>query len=96
MFQHISFGPFTDFLASLDIDEYFIPMGNWTDLKHWIKEGVSNSTNILTFKSVRASPNYEYMQPYWDGEKCGVNESDARCVIQRPDALYLETYNCGK
>lgn len=92
----LRFGPFTEFLASLDIDEYLIPMGNWTDLKHWIKEGVSNITNILTFKSVRASPNYEYMQPYWDGEKCGMNESDARCVIQRPDALYLETYNCGK
>jgi hypothetical protein len=92
----LRFGPFTDFLASFDIDEYLIPMGNWTNLKQWIAEGVDKNTNILTFKSARASPNYDYMQPYWDGGECGINETNANCVIQRPDALYLETYNCGK
>mgnify|MGYP001024867813 CR=1 FL=1 len=71
-------------------------MCNWTDLKQWIAEGVDKNTNILTFKSARASPNYDYMQPYWDGGECGINETNANCNIQQPGALYLETYNCGK
>jgi len=90
----LRFGRFSEFLASIDTDEYLIPMGNWTDLKHWLREGVDPETKILSFRSTRASPNYDFMEPYWDGEKCGANESDARCVIKRPEALYLETYNC--
>lgn len=92
----IRYGPYTEFLASFDTDEYLTPMGNWSDLKQWLTQGVSSDTNILSFFSSKASANYDFMQPYWDGDECGMNETDAKCVIQRPDALYVETYNCGK
>jgi hypothetical protein len=86
----------SEFLASFDTDEYLTPMGNWSDLKQWLTQGVSSDTNILSFFSSKASANYDFMQPYWDGGECGLNETDAKCVTQRPDALYIETYNCGK
>lgn len=92
----IRYGPYAEFLASFDTDEYLTPMGNWSDLKQWLTQGVSSDTNILSFFSSKASANYDFMQPYWDGGECGLNETDAKCVTKRPDALYIETYNCGK
>jgi hypothetical protein len=92
----IRYGPHTEFLASFDTDEYLTPMGTWTDLKQWLTQGVTSNTNILSFYSSKASANYDFMKPYWDGGECGVDEIDAKCVIQRPDALFIETYNCGK
>ena len=92
----LRFGPYTEWLASFDTDEYLVPMGKWNGLKQWLAEGVGPETNILSFRSTKAFANYDYMQPYWDGGDCGADESDAKCVVQRPDALYLETYNCGE
>ena len=53
----LRFGPFTEFLASFDTDEYLTPMGKWTDLRQWLTEGVKPETNILSFWSTKASAN---------------------------------------
>jgi len=92
----LRYGPYTRWLASFDTDEYFCPMGKWGDLRSWLTEGVNSDTNILGFRSTKAMIDYDYTEPYWDGDakSCGTNATTARCVIQRPDALFLETYNC--
>jgi hypothetical protein len=97
----LRYGPHTEWLASFDTDEYLVPMGDeFATLPDWLNT-VSRDTNILSFKSTKATINYDYTQPYWDGKKvnkgkqgCGVTEQEAACVVQRPDALFIETYNC--
>ena len=47
------FGPFTEWLASFDTDEYFVPMGNYTSLKDVLRDLGQQGTNILSLRSSR-------------------------------------------
>jgi hypothetical protein len=47
------YGPYTEWMASFDTDEYLVPMGNYTNLKDVVKDAAQQGSNILTFRSTR-------------------------------------------
>mmetsp|Transcript_7245 Transcript_7245/g.10376 ORF Transcript_7245/g.10376 Transcript_7245/m.10376 type:complete len:967 (+) Transcript_7245:49-2949(+) len=87
------YGPLSEWIAVFDTDEYLIPMGNYEDLKDFVSNAYSNGTKILSFKSTRASIDYKFTEPFYDGKKCGKKE-ESSCITKQSDALYIETYNC--
>jgi len=53
----LRYGPYTDWMASMDPDEYFIPMGNNTDWREILeKVDKTEGRKILKFRSTRARP----------------------------------------
>jgi hypothetical protein len=51
------YGPYTDWMASMDPDEYFVPMGNYTNWRQLLDkvDGVGGQ-KVLKFRSTRARP----------------------------------------
>eukprot|EP00547_Thalassionema_nitzschioides_P015074 CAMPEP_0194240100 /NCGR_PEP_ID=MMETSP0158-20130606/6376_1 /TAXON_ID=33649 /ORGANISM="Thalassionema nitzschioides, Strain L26-B" /LENGTH=889 /DNA_ID=CAMNT_0038974739 /DNA_START=67 /DNA_END=2736 /DNA_ORIENTATION=+ len=76
------YAPFTEWMASMDTDEYMIPMGHHTSLKTVLEEASSSRTNILTFRSSRARLLYEKSK-----EIGGLRQ-------MLDNYTYLEAYNC--
>jgi predicted membrane-bound mannosyltransferase len=66
----------------LDVDEYFVPMGNYTSMKDVLRDAAAGGTNILSFRSSRGYLREDRSQ---DVDKKR---------IKRPNTTYLETYNC--
>ncbi|KAL7470247.1 hypothetical protein ACHAXS_010487 [Conticribra weissflogii] len=67
------YGSDTTWMASLDVDEYLILVGDeYTSLKHWLERitETEKSTKILSFFQTRALPNVDVMVPY-DGNPTG-------------------------
>lgn len=53
----LRYGPYTDWMASMDPDEYFVPMGNNTDWREILeKVDKTEGRKILKFRSTRARP----------------------------------------
>lgn len=52
----LRFGPNTDWIGQFDIDEYLVPMGNYTSLLPILDKMDSEGTKILSFGSWRAWP----------------------------------------
>lgn len=53
------YGPETEWMASFDTDEYFIPNGKYSNLKELLMDVKEGGTNILSFKSARSYMNIE-------------------------------------
>jgi hypothetical protein len=77
------FGPFTEWLASFDTDEYFVPMGNYTSLKDVLRDLGRQGTNILTLRSSRGHLRLDH------SVVAGQN-NDA--VEKSKDSTFLEAY----
>jgi hypothetical protein len=91
----VRYGPTTEWLAQLDVDEYLIPAGQWTDIQSWLKESVmsgkiENNTNILSFFQTRAMPNIEFM------ESCNKDDQDQQCLMKRDNITFLQAYDCER
>lgn len=56
------YGPYTEWMASFDTDEYLIPMGKHTSMRSVVDLAAKAGTQILTFKSTRAVPIVDYME----------------------------------
>jgi len=68
------YGSDTTWMATLDVDEYLILVGDeYTSLRHWLEHitETEQSTKILSFFQTRALPNIDTMVPY-DGNPTGV------------------------
>lgn len=78
------YGSQTEWIASFDTDEYFVPMGNYSSLKDVLKDAHDGGANILSFRSSRG--------------KLRMDKSDAvynDTAIQRSSSsTFLEAYNC--
>lgn len=74
--------PFTEWVAVLDTDEYFVPMGNYTNLKDVIRDHAAQGANILSFRSSRSRLRPEACDPVNNG------------LVQRGNVTYLLAYNC--
>jgi hypothetical protein len=78
------YGPRTEWMASFDTDEYFVPMGNYTNLKDVVKDAHRGGTNILSFRSSRGKLRLDNSEFVYDG-----------AAIQKSAAsAFLEAYNC--
>jgi Glycosyltransferase family 92 len=78
------YGPYTEWIASFDTDEYFVPMGNYTNLKDVLSDAHRGGTNILSFRSSRGKLRREKSDE--------VNNGSA--IQKSPSALFLDAYNC--
>lgn len=52
----LRFGPYTDWIGGFDIDEYLVPMGNYTSLTQLLDKLDSKGTKMFSFGSWRAWP----------------------------------------
>lgn len=87
------YGPTTEWMASFDTDEYLIPMGRFNSMREVVDDATNSGTQILTFKSTRAAPQRQYMEPFHEHKDCGT-ESDPSCLSVKPGHLFAEVYNC--
>ncbi|KAL3807566.1 hypothetical protein ACHAXA_006467 [Cyclostephanos tholiformis] len=93
------YGPYTDWMASMDPDEYFVPMGSYTNWKQLLdKIDSEEGVKVLKFRSTRARPLLSTLVPTFDD---GVKECTRemakkhnQCMAKADDSTYLETYNC--
>ncbi|KAG7346757.1 glycosyltransferase family 92 protein [Nitzschia inconspicua] len=97
----LRYGPSTDWIAQLDVDEYLIPVGNWTNIRSWLKnlilsEETERATHILSFFQTRAVPNYEFMEPYVDDKECKHFAGSATCLTKRRNVTFLQAYDCER
>jgi hypothetical protein len=76
------YGPFTEWIGSFDVDEYLVPMGNYTSLKHILHDASKHGTNILSFRSSRG----KLVRDACDEIKGG--------LAKRANVTFLEAYNC--
>lgn len=94
------YGPDTDWMASMDPDEYFVPMGNYTSWKEILdKIDRDEGRKVLKFRSTRARPLLSTLVPTFDegAEECThkmAKEGHNQCLMKSDDKTYLETYNC--
>lgn len=77
------FGPFTEWLASFDTDEYFVPMGNYTNLPDVLRDVGNQGTNILSLRSTRGRLRRD---------KSVIVGSNKDAYEQSPDSMFLEAY----
>jgi hypothetical protein len=77
------FGPQTEWMASFDTDEYFVPMGKYDSLKDVLREVYRGGTNILSFRSSRGN-----LRP----DKSDLIDDNA--YEKSSSSTYLEAYNC--
>ena len=87
------YGPYTEWMASFDTDEYLVPMGKYDNMKDMVDDATKSGIQILTFKSTRAVPIRSYMEPFHNHKDCGT-ESDPICLSVRDGSLFVEVYNC--
>ncbi len=87
------FGQYTEWIANIDTDEYLVPMGKYKDMREVVDAAAEEGTNILSFRSTRAYPNYDLMEEYYNGGECG-RDGNPLCLRKRENATFLETYNC--
>jgi len=88
------YGPYTEWMASFDTDEYLVPMGKYNNMRDMVDGATKSGVQILTFKSTRAIPIRSYMEPFHDHKDCG-SESDPICLSVREGSLFAQVYNCN-
>lgn len=79
------YGPFTEWMAAFDTDEYLVPMGNYTSLKDVLKDAETKGANVLSLRSSRGKLRKD--------KSVDVGEN-AGAIDKSPDATFLEAYNC--
>eukprot|EP00956_Cyclotella_meneghiniana_P032471 scaffold89508_cov77-Cyclotella_meneghiniana.AAC.3 len=93
------YGPYTDWMSSMDPDEYFIPMGNYTSWKQILdKVDRDEGRKVLKFRSTRARPLLSTLEPTYDEnvKECTkeMGKTHNKCLAKKEENTYLETYNC--
>lgn len=96
------FGPQTEFMSFMDIDEYFVPIANDT----WgaVLEGKGEKSPVIGLRESRTRPLREMMEESHDENTCSrskddaatkkENEAAASCLIPRSNETFLSIYNC--
>jgi len=95
------FGPRTEWMASMDIDEYFVPMGEYNEWKSILNKLDKENLKVLKFRSTVARLRLDLAKPYFDDGliECGnLNQTETptatKCVAKSDDVTFLRSYNC--
>jgi hypothetical protein len=70
-------------MATFDTDEYFVPMGNYTDVRDVLNDVKKQGTLILSLKSSRGRLRHDMLVP-----------TTNKMYQKDPSKLFLEAYNC--
>ncbi len=87
------YGQYTEWIASIDTDEYLVPMGKYNNMKEVVSDAAKDDVHVLSFRSTRAYPNYETMELFYNGGECGKKENPL-CLAKKDNITYIEAYNC--
>lgn len=87
------YGQYTEWIANIDTDEYLVPMGKYNNMREVVDAATKEGTNVLSFRSTRAYPNFDTMELYSNEGECGFKKNPL-CLQKREDVTYLEAYNC--
>lgn len=87
------YGQYTEWMASFDPDEYFVPQGKFSNMKEVLNKVKDEGLNILSFKSTRAYPDFKHTIDFGNDGECGTLENPL-CRAKKEEVTYLETYNC--
>eukprot|EP00980_Cylindrotheca_fusiformis_P030007 scaffold24174_cov117-Cylindrotheca_fusiformis.AAC.8 len=90
----VRYGPYTEWMASFDTDEYLVPMGNYTNLKDVVRDAEQNGTNILTLRSTRGKLRHVFAKETEYVERTKFNDTVVRGLEKVPNVTFLEAYNC--
>lgn len=90
------YGPNTEWLISMDVDEYLIPISKqWGNIKDWLKHitTTEKDTQILSFYQTRALPNIDLMIPYngTPTKSCKGESTDATNALNATCAMKVRT-----
>lgn len=81
----VRYGDMTKWMASFDVDEYMVPMGNFTNLKDMLRK-IPDNIHIVDLRSSRTKLRIDASVP--------VKKGDNRFMQKDPKKSYLESYNC--
>jgi hypothetical protein len=94
----LRFGPHTDWMATMDIDEYIVPVGEYTSLKPFLDELDKNGTKIISFGSWRAWPRRDLIEPPEPIRNKTICNQEIPCFSLKipSNRSILQTYNCDR
>lgn len=94
----LRFGPHTDWMANIDVDEYITPVGSYDSIKSFLKELDENRTKVIAFGSWRAWPRRDLIEPPVPIHNVTICDQPHPCFqLQVPtNRSILQTYNCDR
>eukprot|EP00934_Nitzschia_sp_Nitz4_P004027 Nitzschia sp. Nitz4//scaffold63_size106090//11063//13423//NITZ4_004379-RA/size106090-processed-gene-0.117-mRNA-1//1//CDS//3329555942//4017//frame0 len=96
----LRFGPHTEWIGQFDMDEYLVPMGNYTTgVLPLLDKLDKDNTKAISFASWRAWPRMTHINPpeNLEGrEYCDRGDKPCFELSIRNDTTYLEGYNCDR
>ena len=94
----LRFGPHTDWMASMDIDEFITPVGEYNSIQPFLNELDDQGTKIVSFGSWRAWPRRDLIEPPVAITNKTVCDEPFPCFhLKVPeDKSILQTYNCDR
>jgi hypothetical protein len=94
----LRFGPHTDWMASMDIDEYITPVGTYESIRTFLKDLDKANTKVIAFGSWRAWPRRDLIEPPVVIHNKAICEQQHPCFdVKVPTSRsILQTYNCDR
>jgi hypothetical protein len=97
----LRFGPHTHWIGQFDIDEYLVPMGNFTSLLPLLDKLDNEGNKIVSFASWRAWPRRTHISDpelttVRDKDLCARRSEECFELSVRNDTTIMEAYNCDR
>jgi hypothetical protein len=94
----LRFGPHTDWMAGMDIDEYITPVGKYNSIKPFLDDLDHNGTKVIAFGSWRAWPRRDLIEPPVVIKNKTICDQPHPCFhLKVPtNRSILQTYNCDR
>jgi hypothetical protein len=94
----LRFGPHTDWMANMDIDEYIAPVGQYKSIKTFLDGLDEKNTKIVSLGSWRAWPRRDLIEPPIAIVNKTICEQPHPCFkLKVPqNRSILQTYNCDR
>lgn len=94
----LRFGPHTDWMANMDIDEYITPVGEHESIKTFLDVLDEKNTKIVSFGSWRAWPRRDMIEPPIPIVNKTICDQPHPCFNLRvpENRSILQTYNCDR
>jgi hypothetical protein len=94
----LRFGPHTDWMANMDIDEYITPVGDYESILPFLDDLDKNNTKIIAFGSWRAWPRRDLIEPPIPIYNQTICDHPHPCFDVRipTNRSILQTYNCDR